>query len=268
MTDTANTFTHDDMVRKVAALLETAESFAAQGNDEAANSYVEKAHALQQKYSIDQAMIAERTGVKTEQIINKRIPMSGKWGKRKVTLAHVIARATHCTGYYSRGYGKKMGPGLVEVTDYDTKIYYYNIFGFESDVEHVEFMINSLNHQLDSALDHAMKNKPVYEHGRSYNASFCMGFTSVIGQRLREASREAERAVRIETTDYTSVALVLASKKTQVEAEMRATVGRLGKGSDSTANSGSGYGAGRAAGSRATIARGSVNGNSQGRLGR
>lgn len=268
MTDTAS-FTHDDMVRKVAALLETAESFAEQGNDEAAQSYVEKAHALQQKYSIDQAMIAERTGQKVEKIISKRITMHGKWGLRKVTLAHVIAHRTHCTGYYTRGYAKKMGPGLVEVIDYDTRVYFYNVFGFESDVDHVEYLINSLNNQLDSALSHAMKNKPAWEHGKSYNASFCMGFTSTIGSRLLAASRQAEKeAAGGSLTGAQSVALVLVTKKAQVEAEMKAQVGSLRKGNDSHATSGSGYGAGREAGSRATIARGSVGGSSKGSLGR
>ena len=48
-----------DYVRKIQGLLATAESLADQGNDEAAGAYVAKAHALQQKYSIDQAMLAE-----------------------------------------------------------------------------------------------------------------------------------------------------------------------------------------------------------------
>jgi len=269
MTDAAN-FTRDDMVRKVAALLETAESLAEQGNDEAAQSYVEKAHALQQKYSIDQAMIAERTGVKTEQIISKVIKMNGKWGKRKVALAHVIAHATHCTGYYTTGHNTKMGPGLVEVRDWDgPKVYFYNIFGFESDVNHVEYLIESLSRQLDVSLEHAQVNKPVWEHGRSFNASFCLGFTGTIGSRLREASRQAQKESSGDSlTGIQSVALVLVSKKAQVEQEMKAQVGSLRKGTGSTATSGSGYGAGRAAGSRATIARGSVGGSSRGSLGR
>ncbi len=48
-----------DYVRKIQGLLATAESLADQGNEEAAGAYVAKAHALQQKYSIDQAMLAE-----------------------------------------------------------------------------------------------------------------------------------------------------------------------------------------------------------------
>lgn len=263
-------FSRDDLIRKVAALLETAESFAVQGNDEAAQAYVEKAHALQQKYSIDIAMIDAKNGTKTEKIISKCIRMEGKWGKRKVHLAHVIANATHCTGYFSTGYGTKMGPGLVEVTDFDSpKVYYYHVFGFESDVDHVDYLIASLNRQMDSALDYAMKNKPVWEHGKTYNASFCMGFAATISTRLKAAARQAQHTAQTEQLPgSTSVSLVLVAKKDQVEAEMHARVGRLGKGSSSTANSGSGYHAGREAGSRATIARGSVTGGSRGSLNR
>ena len=268
MSDTAS-FTHDDMVRKVAALLETAESFAVQGNDEAAQAYVEKAHALQQKYSIDIAMIDARNGTKTEKIVSKHILMHGKWGKRKVHLAHVIAHATHCTGYFSTSYGKKMGPGLVEVTDYDSpKVYYYTVFGFESDVDHVEYLIHSLNRQMDVALAHASKQFH-WEHGKTFNASFCMGFASTISYRLREASRQAQQSAQVaDNPSSNSVSLVLVAKKDQVEAEMRSKVGKLGKGSNSTANSGSGYNAGREAGARATIARGSVGGSSRGSLNR
>lgn len=268
MSDTSM-FSKEDMIRKVASLIETAESFAEQGNDEAAQSYVQKAHTLQQKYSIDQAMLAERTGRKTEKIISKKIRMNGKWGKQKVYLAHLIANATQCTGYFRTGRGTKMGPGLVEVTDWDgPKLYYYIVFGFESDVDHVEFLVNSLSHQLDIALSYAQKNKNYWEHGRSFNASFCLGFSNTISSRLCEAARNAERSVQNESNcvDSTSVALVLVGKKKLVNDEMRAVVGKLGKGSSSTVTSNSGYYAGREAGSRATIARGGVSGGSKGAL--
>lgn len=266
MTDTA-IFSHEDLVRKIAGLLATAESFAEQGNDEAAQAYVQKAHTLQQKYSIDQAMIEAQSGKKVEKIISKKIQMFGKWGKQKVQLAHVIANATSCTGYFTTGRGKKMGPGLVEVTDYNNpKVYFYTVFGFESDVEHVEFLINSLSRQMDSALNVAQKNKPSWDHGRSFNASFMMGYSSTIGSRLRAAQREATQQADVQY--FTSTALVLVDKKNKVEEEMRATVGRLRKGSSSQMTSGSGWIAGREAGQRATIARGGVTGGSKGRLGR
>lgn len=259
MTDTAN-FTKEDLVRKIAGLLATAESFAEQGNDEAAQTYVQKAHALQAKYSIDQAMLADQTGQKTEKIISKKIQMPGKWGKQKVHLAHVIAHATNCTGYYttSRWDGDERS---------DTKVYFYTVFGFESDVEHVEFLINSLSMQMDATLHAAQAVKPSWEHGRSFNASFMQGYSSSISSRLHAANRAARKDADV-TYGAQSTALVLVDKKKQVEAEMRAKVGRLRKGSSSETTSGHGYSAGREAGSRATIARGGVGGGSRGSLGR
>lgn len=257
-------FSKDDLVRKIAGLLATAESFAEQGNDEAAQTYVEKAHTLQQKYSIDQAMLAAATGTKTEKIISKKIKMSGKWGKQKVGLAHVIAHATSCTGYYTTSHYEEVDGEFGSLLD--TKAYYYMVFGFEGDVEHVEFLINSLSMQMDAAVDAAQHLKPSWEHGRSFNASFMQGYTNSIGSRLREANRAATK--QADEQYSTSTALVLVSKKKQVEEEMRANVGRLRKGSSSYATSGSGYASGRDAGSRATIARGDVGSGSRGSLGR
>lgn len=259
MSDVLN-FTQDDYVRKIAGLLATAESFAEQGNDEAAQAYVEKAHALQQKYSIDSAMVAERTGQQIEKIISKPIKMPGKYGKRKVHLAHVIAHATHCTGYFGKSYAGQDIP--------DT--YYYMIFGFEKDVEHVEFLINSLCVQMDAAHKRAVAfDKPSWEHGKTFGASFMMGYASSISSRLKAANRQAVAdAVKDAANTGSCVSLVLADKKAKVEAEMRARIGKLGKGSSSSATSGSGYSSGRTAGNGATIARGATGSGSRGSLSR
>lgn len=250
------TFTAEDMIRKVAGLLKTAESFAEQGNDEAASAYVAKAHALQQKYSIDAAILAEQTGQKVQKIVNRYIVMKGRHGRRKVNLAHVIAHATSCTGYYS------MGKNFIDGQ------YRYMVFGFESDVDHVETLIASLNAQADASLAYATKTtKSSYEHGKSFSASFLAGFTAVISSRLREAKRSAEtQATQESKPGATSVSLVLVNKKAEVEAEMRAKVGKLGKGTTTATTSSTGYYAGRDAGSRASLARGSVGGNTKGSL--
>lgn len=261
MSDTA-TFTAEDMIRKVAGLLKTAESFAEQGNDEAAASYVQKAHVLQQKYSIDSAVLAEKTGDKSQKVVSRVIKMQGRHGRRKVNLAHVIAAATSCTGYYSMG--KYAIDGL----------YTYTVFGFESDVDHVETLIASLNSQVDASLAYATKNvKSSYEHGKSFSASFIAGFTAVIGTRLRDAKVSAETQATAEqaasaSTGATSVSLVLVNKKAEVEAEMRAKVGKLGKGTTTATTSSTGYYAGRDAGARAGLARGSVGSTAKGSLNR
>lgn len=254
------TFTQDDIIRKVAGLLKTAESYSEQGNDEAAAAYIQKAHALQQKYSIDAAILADATGQKVQKIVSRIIKMQGRHGRRKVNLAHVIANATSCTGYYSMG--KHSIDGL----------YTYTVFGFESDVDHVETLIASLNSQVDASLAYASKNvKSSYEHGKSFSASFIAGFTHVISTRLSAAKKQAETQATSEqaaTPGATSVSLVLVNKKKEVESEMRARVGKLGKGTTTATTSSTGYYAGRDAGQKASLAKGSISSNSKGSLSR
>src|SRR3954467_3541943 len=143
-----------DYVRKIQGLLATAESLAEQGNDEAAGAYVAKAHALQQKCSIDEAMLAESgvgAGVRAQAIVDRTWVMPGAYGRRKVNLAHVVTLHTGCAGYFSRGEGGD---------------YRFSVFGFTADVEWAETLFLSLCHQAEAAL--AFAEKGPYEHGRSF----------------------------------------------------------------------------------------------------
>jgi hypothetical protein len=241
-----------DYVRKIQGLLATAESLAEQGNDEAAGAYVAKAHALQQKYSIDQALLAEAgngvgSGGRAPVIVDRTWIMPGGYGRRKVNLAHVVSLHTGCAGYFSRG-----GDGE----------YRFSVFGFPADVEWAEALFTSLCHQADAALRFAEKGP--YEHGRSFTTAFLEGFTSEVGRRLQEAAREAETAAAREhdraarARNGRSVALVLADKAKRVDAELKARVGRLSTSRLSGSQSYSGFEQGRAAGRDASLTRGSV----------
>jgi hypothetical protein len=237
-----------DYVRKIQGLLATAESLAEQGNEEAAGAYVAKAHALQQKYSIDQAMLAD--GGPPSAIVDRTWVMPGGYGRRKVNLAHVVAVHTGCAGYFSRSADGG---------------YQFSVFGFTADVEWAETLFFSLCHQAEAALAYAEKGP--YEHGRSFTTAFLEGFTQEVGRRLREAAREAKDAAAREHNGAggggaghgaRSVALVLADKAKRVEEELKAKVGRLSTSRLSGAQSYSGYHQGRAAGRHASLTRGSV----------
>jgi len=231
-----------DYVRKIQGLLATAESLAEQGNDEAAGAYVAKAHALQQKYSIDQAMLGEAEEPRA--IIDRTWDMPGAYGRRKVNLAHVVSLHTGCAGYFSRS---------------ETGAYQFTVFGFTADVEWAETLFLSLCHQAAAALSYAAKGP--YEHGRSFTTAFLEGFTSEIGHRLHEAAAEAKaEAARAhdDAGDGRSVALVLADRAKRVESELKAKVGRLSTSRLSGSLSYSGFEQGRAAGRDATLTRGSV----------
>jgi hypothetical protein len=234
-----------DYVRKIQGLLATAESLADQGNEEAAGAYVAKAHALQQKYSIDQAMLAE--GEAPRSIIDRTWVMPGAYGRRKVNLAHVVAIHTGCAGYFAR----TVDGG-----------YQFHVFGFTADVEWAETLFFSLCHQAEAALGFAVRGP--YEHGRSFTTAFLEGFTQEVARRLREAAREAKAAAAREhdhhagSSNGRSVALVLADKARRVDEELKARVGRLSTSRLSGSQSYSGYQQGRAAGRDASLTRGSV----------
>ncbi|HVW32946.1 MAG TPA: DUF2786 domain-containing protein [Acidimicrobiia bacterium] len=238
-----------DYVRKIQALLATAESLAEQGNDEAAGAYVAKAHALQQKYSIDQAMLGDAAEEAARAIVDRTWVMPGSYGRRKVNLAHVVAVHTGCAGYFSRG-----GDGE----------YRFTVFGFTADVEWAETLFFSLCHQAEAALAFADKSR--HEHGRSFTTAFLEGFTIEVGRRLKEAARQAQADAAREHdgagtgANVRSVALVLADKAKRVDEELRARVGRLSSSRLSGSQSWSGFEQGRAAGRNASLSRGSVNG--------
>jgi Protein of unknown function (DUF2786) len=232
-----------DYVRKIQGLLATAESLADQGNEEAAGAYVVKAHALQQKYSIDQAMLAE--GEAPRAIVDRAWVMPGAYGRRKVNLAHVVAVHTGCAGYFARAEDGR---------------YRFHVFGFAADVEWAETLFFSLCHQAEAALGFAVRG---LEHGRSFTTAFLEGFTQEVARRLREAAREAKAAAAREheaspARNGRSVALVLADKAKRVDEELKARVGRLSTSRLSGSQSHSGYRQGRAAGRDASLTRGSV----------
>ncbi len=162
-----------DYVRKIQGLLATAESLADQGNDEAAGAYVAKAHALQQKYSIDQAMLGEVEGPRA--IIDRTWVMPGAYGRRKVNLAHVVAVHTGCAGYFSRA---------------EDGGYRFHVFGFTADVEWAETLFFSLCHQAEAALGFA--GAPTSTAGPSPPPSSKASRRGP--RRLREAAREAKAA--------------------------------------------------------------------------
>jgi hypothetical protein len=233
-----------DYVRKIQGLLATAESLADQGNDEAAGAYVAKAHALQQKYSIDQAMLGDSGPPRA--IVDRTWAMPGAYGRRKVNLAHVVAVHTGCAGYFARADGGR---------------YQFHVFGFTADVEWAETLFTSLCHQAEAALRFA--DKGPYEHGRSFTTAFLEGFTSEVGRRLRDAAKEAKVAAAREqetSAGGRSVALVLADKARRVDAELKAQVGRLSTSRLSGSLSYSGFEQGRSAGRDASLTRGSVPG--------
>jgi hypothetical protein len=248
---------------KVRKLLAQAEDPAA--TPEEAQSFTMKAQQLMSKHSIDLAMVtdARRAGA----VVEKAWTLQNPYATHKVTLVNAVARANDCRTIYTNLDG---GRRLIEIV------------GYPEDVEWVETLSRSLELQMAGALTEAVRRKPPGVHGRTYAVGFVHGFIAEVGRRLQAARRQAiaaTEAVREQERRAAqrlaleagldaeapaagpSVALVLVAKQEHVDDEFKVrhpltrTVYR-----HTRLRSWSGYGPGLTAGSRASLARGAVDG--------
>jgi len=250
----------DEVAAKVRKLLVQAEDPAA--TPEEAHSFTMKAQQLMTKYSISLAMVTDATRI--DQVIQRGWTVQNPYAGHRVSLINAIARANDCRAIYDNLPG---GRKRIDVV------------GYPGDVEWVHTLTTSLESQLAGALATALANKPPDVHGRTYSVGFIRGFITEVSHRLQrarreaveaaEAAREAERRVAerlaVEAglapaaVATPSVAVVLVEKKNRVDAEFHVRhPGSRTVYSSVRLGSWSGFAPGRAAGSRASLARGSV----------
>jgi|SRR5579871_228555 len=247
MTTIDSTFqrTKLDVADKVRKLLAKAEDPAA--TPEEAESLTAKAQQLMTKYAIDLAMVADTR--RAEQFVERGWTVPGPYAAHKISIINAVARANDCRAIYTdlRGGRKRI-----------------DVVGYPTDVEWVETLSRSLEVQLASALTAALRHKHPDVHGRTFSVAFVQGFASEISSRLQRARRaavaEADALRHIDDDNgRPSAALVLVAKAERVEQEFMVrhpgarTVHRRVR-----LSSWSGYDPGRAAGRRATLARGAV----------
>jgi hypothetical protein len=198
------------------------------------------------KYAIDLAMVAD--GARAEQFVERGWVVEGPYAAHKVSIINAVARANDCRAIYTdlRGGRKRI-----------------DVVGYPTDVEWVETLSRSLEVQLASALTAALRHKRPDVHGRTFSVAFVQGFATEISARLQRARRAAVAeadAARDAAEDHgPSAALVLVAKSDRVEQEFMVRFPRA-----RTVHrqvrllSWSGYDPGRAAGRRASLARGAV----------
>lgn len=231
-----------DVAEKVRKLLAQAEDRAATAEE--AQTFTMKAQELMSKYSIDLAMVTDVA--RADELTAKGWVVEGPYAGHKVGLISAVARTNDCRAIYA---SLPEGRKRVEVV------------GFQADVEWVETLFRSLEIQLVAALAAAMRRKPGHVHGRTYAVGFVEGFIAEVNSRLHQARQEA---VAVATADRPeqgsrSVALVLVAKAKRVEDEFRVRHPRTRTVySQVRLRSWAGYEPGRAAGSRASLARGSI----------
>lgn len=235
---------------KVRALLDNAESLAAQGSHEAAASYRDKAISLMVVHGIDEAMVAaaEHRREKPEQ---RRFVITGSYRKDKITLLNAVARGLGCQAVQATG------------------SWVLIVVGFPADLDRADLLWTSL---LLQGLNEAAKAdghavSPLWalmgsaERGRarvSYTKSFLSGFANVVHRRLEEATARAR--AQYEADHGTSTALVVADRSAQVGAAFREMFPNVRKGARRRVSNDTAYGRGKDAGERADIGGARVGG--------
>lgn len=197
------TLTEDRRLGKIRKLLALAEDPSATPAEAAA--FTEKAMTLMARHGIDEALLSAGTH-KPGRIVNRRLSMPAPYARDKATLAASIAMALRCKA-------------VLLTRDKDVVI---QVFGFESDVRHVDALFASL--LVQAAHELAATSIPEHEHPAAFRRSWWVGFALAVNGRLEQASREAEaKAERGHGTSMSgtsatpSVALVLAHRAGEID---------------------------------------------------
>ena len=166
------------LLGKIRALLAKAESteFA-----EEAEALSARAQELMAKYSIDHALLAAETG-RTEEPGGRRITVDNPYEAPKASLLQTVAQANRCRVVWSKELG------LVTV------------IGFPADLDAVELLFTSLLVQANSAMLRAGAKRDAYGRSRTraFRQSFLVSYAIRIGERLSEATGQAEQQAAAE----------------------------------------------------------------------
>lgn len=237
-----------DYLTKVRSLLDTAESFAQEGNVSASETYRERAFALMAKYGIEEHMLAAKVH-KDEKPIVREIVVKNPYATDKGTMLWRIATALGVQSINDRAKAARHG-GMRKGERIQVLI------GFESDIERVEILYTSL---LLQAFSEAEKSPLPYGSSRtSFKKSFLTGFSVIVGQRLEEA--EARARAEYEAERGTSTELVVVDRDQRVKNHYKELYPRTRKNKRSVSD-GTGYYRGQAAGERADIGGKHLGGN-------
>jgi hypothetical protein len=195
--------TEDRRLSKIRKLLALAEDPSATPAESAA--FTEKAIALMARHGIDEALVSAGVG-RPGRVVNRRLTMPAPYARDKATLAASIAMALRCKP-------------ILLTRDKDIVL---QIFGFDSDVRHVDALFSSL--LVQAAHELAVTPIPPHEHPAAFRRSWWVGFALAVNARLEQANRAAEaQAEQNHTTsaagkvDQPSVALVLAHRADEID---------------------------------------------------
>jgi len=222
------------VLSKIRALLAKAESTEYPGEAEALSA---RAQELMAKYSIDQALLAARSGQRDEPG-GRRLMIDNPYEEPKASLLETIATANRCRAIWHTALGMS------------------TVVGFAADLDAVELLFTSLLVQANTAMlrEGAKRDAHGRSRTRAFRQSFLISYAIRIGERLAEAAGHAEQAAAAESPGH-DLLPVLAARHRAVDEAMDTMFGdRLtfyGRGKRVTDSEG--WYSGRAAADLATL---------------
>jgi hypothetical protein len=187
------------VLAKVRGLLAKAESTTFPAEAEALTA---KAHQLIARYSIDCALLEERSAV--SEVLSRTLAVEAPYARAKFHLLGQVASACRCRGLWQVDLGVA------------------TIFGFAGDLDATELLYTSLLVQATTA----MLGSPAPRNAApstvaAFRRAFLYGFANRVGQRLREiAAAEVDAAIDVGRDE--SLLPVLASRDEAVAAALTA----------------------------------------------
>jgi Protein of unknown function (DUF2786) len=221
-----------EVIRKLLAKAEGA------ATAEEATAYNEKAAAMMARHGVNAALLAA-TGEKPDRIGERRIAMTDPYSMEKSMLASWIGSALGCRSVRHSGYGRSVSA--------------ITLHGYESDIGRTEVLYTSL--LLQATRQVVVQRPPSWsdEATAAYRRTWLVGFATEVNRRLSAAEQTAaEEHDAVPAREGPSAALVVADRRSTVDRAFEDRYPKLKKARNRTL-SGSGYGSGVAAGSRADL---------------
>jgi hypothetical protein len=244
---------NENLLNRIRALLAKAES---SEFPEEAETYTAKAMELISKYGIDQTLLQAKE--KTSGIGDRIFKVYAPFARDKVTFFNAIVNVLGGRAVWL-SHKSRQNNGFEEL----------HVFATDTDLARIDMLFTSLLVQCSNAMNYAVRdswegqNRP-----RKFKSDFLYGFTTEVGQRLREAERRAaKQAEGAAKAQGMSMDLVLVSKKDQVNRRVEDVYTNLLNKNRRRSPVGAGYGNGVVAGKNADLGDKRVNtGAKQGAL--
>jgi hypothetical protein len=171
--------TDEKLLSRVRALLAKAESTTYEAE---AETFTAAAQAMMARHSIDEALLWERRdGHHEERPSGIRLTVDNPYADAKAMLLHQIAQANRCRAVWTKQQG------------------FSTVLGYRPDTAWVELLYTSLLVQATRVMTIAGSKSDAYgSRTRAFRTSFLESFALRIGERLREATEQAEAEARDE----------------------------------------------------------------------